>query len=270
MDWLEIAKSLQQGKKTRRNCECGDGNTLVINNRGKSWTCFCFRCSFSKVVDKGERTLQELAKIKEAEDNVLRTIAIPDDATRDIPCSGRVWLHRAGISVKLWEVYDIRYSPSIERVILPVWDTTHKLIWFQARSVSRGIEPKYLNPVADKDAVVFRSRVAADTGDTVIVTEDILSAIRVGNHCFAMSILGTKCSTEQLRVLSRYKTVILWLDSDAAGRGGSKTIAKALRLVTNVKVVRTVKDPKCLSDAEIKEILCHMKTKSFYIERDDS
>ena len=109
--------------------------------------------------------------------------------------------------------------------------------------------------------------------NTVVLVEDYLSAIRVGQHYDTYCLWGTKCSYEFLKELfDSYETVLVWLDNDEtkeinSGQEASKKICKMVnsilsyknrkRLVPLWQVVNVVTDmdPKCYSDSEIKNIL---------------
>jgi DNA primase len=106
--------------------------------------------------------------------------------------------------------------------------------------------------------VVFQSKTEEDKGTKgrVVVVEDIMSAIRVGEVVNTISLLGTKADTNQINTLSRFDNVITWLDSDRAGRHGSKTIRQAVGLLTNTQDIVTELDPKSYSNQQIETILC--------------
>ena len=255
--WLEIVKKIPTGQKTRVNCTCGDGNTAVLNNTVKGYSYFCFRCDAKAFEARGTLTLDELAAIKQQNKEAAKPlpIVLPEDFTQEIPIQGLLWLYKAGITDTVIRKYGIGYSQQWGRVVIPVYDGD-KLVWFQARALNPKQKPKYLQPSADKSSVVFKSLTYHDSIDRVVVTEDMLSCIRVGKHTPAASILGTKISTEQANKLSTFKRITTWLDSDTAGRRGSYKIRKSLSLVTEVDDIVTEEDPKLLPDMRIKELLC--------------
>ena len=260
MDWKTLAHELPLGQKTRHSCECGDGNTLVINHNTKHYSCYCFRCDFSGVEWKGKQTLEELAKIRklnaEANQHIQAGVKLPDDYTEDIPLRGRLWLYSAGITESIWKHYRIGYSEKLQRVVLPVWSTNGDLIWFQCRALLEGQRPKYLQPSRGRDRILFRSSRHPTTDGSVTVVEDILSAIKVGEATEAVSILGTKITTNQANDLAEYAMVNVWLDPDTAGRRGARSISKTLGLVTETRIITSEVDPKLLSVEEIKDKLC--------------
>jgi len=137
---------------------------------------------------------------------------------------------------------------------MPIYDRSGVLVYWQARAVSEGQSPKYTNPPVSKSEILFTSGDPTDKS-RVIVTEDILSAIRVGAHCPAACILGTKVSDSQASQLSTYARVSFWLDPDAAGLRGSAAGKRTLGLVTRADVISSDVDPKCLSNRRMREIL---------------
>jgi predicted RNA-binding Zn-ribbon protein involved in translation (DUF1610 family) len=261
MTWLEIAQNLPLGQKVRYDCpECGldtNTNAAIVNHTVKYYSLYCNACGFNPISSKGIQTLAEIARIKELNElaeKPLTKLELPDDYTQEIPQHARLWLLRAGITESVWRRYKVGYSKSLERVVLPVRDNKSSLIWYQCRALLEGQKPKYIQPSRYKGDVLFRS-VRKGTGESlVIVVEDILSAIRVGESFQAVSILGTKLTTEQASVLGRH-TIGVWLDPDRAGVKGSRTIRRTLGLVTDVFDIQSEVDPKHLSNKVIKELV---------------
>ena len=266
-NWLETARQLPLGHKTRVDCpECGENtntNAMMVSHSSKSYNGFCFACDHKPFEMKGKQTLEELTELKRINNESLQRTEgarceLPEDFTTTIPLEGRLWLYSNGITEKLKTKYNIGYSERLRRVVMPVYDTEDNLIWFQCRALLKGQKPKYMQPSGDKGSVVFKSTTNKNSGTegTIVVVEDIMSAIRVGELASTISLLGTKADTSQINTLSRYSTVITWLDSDKAGRNGSKTIRQAVGLLTNTKDIVTELDPKSYSKQQIEKILC--------------
>lgn len=151
------------------------------------------------------------------------------------------------------------------------------------RSVDPLLKPKYLLISEEPERAVFLSKTetllpsAAPSGTLhafdIVITEDILSAIRVGCHCKAGALLGTAVSPEKLSEILRdtgYATeqlqwyeyeapsirCAIWLDPDKAGAKSNRRLAHNLRMQgLQVTEIRTDKDPKYYSDTEIRSIL---------------
>jgi DNA primase len=86
-------------------------------------------------------------------------------------------------------------------------------VFWQARSLDKR-QPKYLAPaIGKKDAVPKYGRASM-----VTLTEDILSAYKVGLVAEGWALLGTSISDACLAALvQRGQPVNLWLDPDAGG-----------------------------------------------------
>lgn len=259
MNWITIARDLPLHGKTMTTCpeNCGSGEKLSVNHGIKNYWCNCYRCGYTDSEYKGKQSLAELKRIQElnkAAESTELTLDLPNDYTEELPRHARAWLFKAGITPSVWKQYRIGYSERLDRVILPVFDSTDKIIWYQCRALQKGQKPKYLQPARDRSEIIFTTGNREDL-QRVIIVEDILSAIRVGKHIPTVSLLGTKITTQQAANLSKYNEVTTWLDADTAGRKGSYKIRKTLSLVTNVSNILTPLDPKELSDKEIQEHL---------------
>lgn len=252
--WLESAKNLPQGGTTRIDCHCGPGRTLKVSHDRKAYSAFCFRCDYQPYEYVGERSIKELARIRElnAQADEPLPLKLPEDYTEDIPLVGRLWLYSGGVGPSLWKKHRIGWSEKLQRVILPVYQG-NSLSWFQARAVHSGQKPKYLGPDGDRNSIVYQ------TGDgnssRAILVEDMLSAMRVGEVECCYSLLGTKITTAQANILSKHDELVTWLDNDRAGIAGALSVRKAVGLLVDVHNIRTDDDPKCYSRGEIKQII---------------
>ena len=267
MAWLEKAKQLPLGHKARVDCnKCGEGtntNAMMISHSLKSYNGFCFACNNQPFEMKGTQTLQELSELKRINNESLRQPenerpTLPEDFTTNIPLEGRLWLYSNGITDILLRKHNIGYSKRLRRVIMPIYDSEGTLVWYQCRALLDGQVPKYLQPSGDKAGLLFQST-PADTNkasNSLVVVEDIMSAIRVGEVWDTISLLGTKADTDQLITLSKYDHVVTWLDSDKAGKRGSAGIRQALSILTETRDVCTEHDPKTYSRQQIERILC--------------
>lgn len=264
--WLEVAQNLPCGHSERVDCpQCGvgtDTNAAVCNHNPKYYNVHCYACDYNDYSSKGQLTLAERQRIQELNDEAIkgqnsRVIALPDDTTynhAEFSREARMWLYAGGVSPSLWTKYSIGYSKRLERVVLPVY-RDGKLIWYQCRAILKGQRPKYIQPSGDRATVMFSSE---EHTSKVILVEDILSAIRVGNAgagVTAISLLGTKITAGQTSILSQADEVVTWLDGDRAGKKGSYSIRKTLSLLCDVSNIRTDEDPKAYSNKQIREIL---------------
>lgn len=259
-DWLEIAKSIPQGSRLRTRCGepgCGKDNSQLVSHDEHGYRAWCFRCRIPKFESHGLRSI-ELIERHRKERAIQRAVAVtlPEDYTLQVPPRAAIWYYKYGISAELAAMYGIGYTPELDRVVLPVYESGD-LVAVQMRAVDPARKMKYLNPLGPKvSSAIFES--APATGVTVVV-EDILSAIKVGRVHHATSILGTNMTDQRaLKIAQRNNTVLLWLDGDKAGKRGAVAAEKQLRLLgVNVVRITTADDPKTYSLEEIRSIIKH-------------
>lgn len=253
-EWLDEAKGMPEGVRKRINHTCGGGRTMIISHDAEGFGCHCFRCNDGASMKHGLRPINKLFVSRE-ENKYRERVAMPDDCVRMLECDDTpaiVWLCQAGITERMMDEYRIMYSPNMRRVILPVYRGT-ELVFTQARAV-HGEKPKYLNPIADRQSILFES-MPTYGDDRVVLTEDILSAIRVGEHVKTISLMGTSITHAQANQLTRFKRISIWLDGDEAGVKGAGAVRKMMSGIVPVDTILTTNDPKQYTNREIKEYL---------------
>lgn len=268
MDWmdedeyLEQAKALPMGGDSRIGHYCGVGDIVKISHHTKGYSAYCFRCRSKGFTPIERKTLSDfdILKQEEAVAELQKKMELPNDFTQEIPTKDALWLYRAGLHTDRIRSSGFGYSSSLARVILPVYDNG-LLVYIQARATMFPAQkPKYLNiKGAAKDDIIYQcapEQHLEGFEDTVVVTEDILSANRVGEVCNAISILGTKLSNGQAIKIAKYATVLWWLDGDRAGIDGARSGSSTLQFLVGAQhIIRTPKDPKCYSSRHIRNIL---------------
>ena len=253
MNWEDIAADLPINGKARVRC-CGKNRDAVISHDYKGYTFYCFKCGLVEVRNFKLRNLQHLLNIKELNDQEELELELPQDFTRSIPIQHACWLFKAGLDTNAYMEAGIGWSDKLQRIIIPLHSATGVLLYFQCRAVHKGQLPKYKNPQVSKSKLLYSAGIGRSF-QRIVVTEDILSCIRVGKHTPACSLLGTKTSDEQAGLLSRYDLVSYWLDPDEAGIKGAKEGCNKMLLATNAEILASKVDPKHLSDREIREVL---------------
>lgn len=166
-----------------------------------------------------------------------------------------------GITMEEIRQHKICYSKHWDRVILPIYDGDG-LLTVQARALLPDRKPKYLT--ITRPGVGHRPLwVHPKTDyDTIVITEDILSAIRVSRlpKIKGVSTLGTGIDLHGvnfIKYLSPSKVYIFY-DHDNAEVKRIEIKVKnilALSLGVDIVVIREGRDPKELTDAELKELL---------------
>lgn len=254
-EFKNIGESLSVGQRTRHEHSCGDGRTLIVSRDGKGISAYCFRCH-AKGWIPDERSLAEriqaLSQAQEWDQVAADSIELPGPGkmdTQDWPDEPLLWLFRAGFNRDEIKSLGWYWNTRMQRVILPVRDHTGKVIYWQGRGFDPA-RPKALNPTVNREGLVAKY----GQGEWIALTEDILSAAKVGSVSETWALLGTVLSYSTALALSEAgRPVLLMLDDDPAGRRGAAEAAKTLNLlgVRNHQVYFG-KDPKLVARAVIK------------------
>ncbi len=262
MDWAELAKSLPVSHSMRVNClSCGGKNTCSITNKGNRYVSLCFRCKETESARAPAMTPQERRElIRAAQAFEATEPTLPQDFTPNITVPGLLWLSKAGLNYHDIREHKIGWSPELRRVVLPVYNRRNILAAVQARSVEPFVKPKYLNQIWSGPRPIFRTDLQrrGDNG-TVVLTEDIMSACRIAKTgTTAFSLLGTNLMDAPIAEIaeSPYDDVVVWMDSDAAGKDARRKMLRQLSAVgINARSVYSELDPKLLDLEAINEHL---------------
>jgi hypothetical protein len=168
------------------------------------------------------------------------------------------WVNKYGIQADYLSArFDFGYSPSYNRLIMPVYENG-RLVFWQGRGLS-STSPKYLSCQAH-NKVVFEALSLSKKITTAVVCEDILSAIKCyltfDSKVDAFALLGTSADINVLRKkLDHYAVVHLFLDADRPGKMASTELTKRLSLVLPALVIDHTlpKQPKEMTPTELRE-----------------
>lgn len=105
--------------------------------------------------------------------------------------------------------------------------------------------------------------------DTIVITEDYISALRVAEYVDSICLFGTNLKNDFVKLLYKYKYVIIWLDGDEPGINAALAIKNKLKqkikqhnrlfafdpVDIKIAIIKTKQDPKCYKPCVIKNIL---------------
>jgi DNA primase len=221
---------------------------------------YCFSCGRS---DLKKKRFKDWLKTSNTRLDAPTEVTLPDDYTAALPADAQAWLYKNHFTPELIEKYRIGFSETTPmwshrtqkwydsgpRVILPYYiDDT--LQYFEARSLDPTNNLKYVTAGSKKE--LFRSGTQAAKVQYLVIVEDMLSAMRVGEHAATVALRGTKCPDKCLvdlyRTTNRY---ILWLDSDEPGQKAARKLGERLTWAGKVRYIKSELDPKCYSAQEI-------------------
>lgn len=267
-EWERIARKLPCGRSVRVKC-CKSDQSQVISHSEHGYSTYCFRCGEDsrEFRSHGVRSLAELVQHRRELDEYISDrgdLTLPKDfevMNAKHPVEAWRWLLKAGVTQTLCEHYQFGYSEDLGRVVLPVWDNQGHLAAVQSRAVFQGQQPKYMNKTGGDKSPTFESDdslMLEGSLPGIVITEDILSAVRVGRVCRGLSTLGTHLNDKAaVRALHGHVgPVYVWYDGDEAGVKGATKAKNTLRLLGhNPIVIRTDKDPKEYDYGQIRYIL---------------
>lgn len=264
-EWLKQAQEVPVGQKDKVSHLCGDASLVVYNNVD-SWSAWCWRCHTRGWLPKAEANMRERLARKAQQQEIDRALTYqvrpPFPASHDLATwtpAARVWLYKAGLPAEHIKQLGAYYHAGSDRVVLPIKDSDGQVVFWQARNAEypKDGRPKYISASLPRDRIHVQYG-RADVGVPFCLTEDILSAYKVGaSGAVGYAAMGTQLGQHTLALLARRDAPVhLWLDPDAAGEAARSTIAKQLRLLgLGITHIRTPKDPKAYSFGEIRGIL---------------
>lgn len=256
-DWLPYVERMKSGSRIRVAHDCGEGKPLLISKDSTKTTAYCFRCGGTGFKKEHESLQDRLVRVhteQVSERRVRATVELPEPRvydTKEWPLKDKVWFFKMGLSLRMIGELKLYWCPAIGRVVLPIMEGDNPVYW-TARSSER--QPKWLTPDVPKDGLV--ARFGVDTGDTIVLCEDPLSACKIGLVTEAWSLLGTKLHNKVLAQLHRSgKRVATWLDDDKGrsnginpGQKAAEEIGARLRAFgMDYRNIKSPKDPKYYS-----------------------
>lgn len=229
--------------------KCGSRDNLARYDDGHA---YCFGCHYQ---EKPERVIlrlpQPAAKVKNFKD----LPPLPDDATEMLGWKPLTWLAKYGIVHT--EQKNFMWSEEKQWLIWPVRKDGELVAW-QARNFNEERpKPKYITRGSMQSRVYVMSNLIDTPNnpyetDTVIITEDVVSAIKVSRQSNAIPLFGSDCNLLTLIALSvKFNKLGVWLDMDKAGKA-LEIAGRASQLgFSKTFTVMTDKDPKEYSNEGI-------------------
>ena len=194
---------LSEGDVVRSDCpDCTGKNTFTASKTGGAvvYNCYKLGCKIQGIHTVGMTAADIEARMKD----------IPKPKPKNIP--EHVVFNSLGLEDfrNKWDLWDqgLMYDLQDNRAVFPIF---HKGVMIDAvgRSLT-GANPKWLRYTGKADYFT------AGTGETVVVVEDVISAITVAKlGLTGMAILGTSLSVAHMSHLGDYSQIIVALDPDA-------------------------------------------------------
>jgi len=226
--------------------KCGSRDNLGRYSDGSAW---CFGCGY---LEKGTHPFLKSSP------NTIKTITLPYDADfnyTSIPEKSKAyqWIQQYEITDEELSDYNILYSLSRQQLIFPIYDEDSNLLAWQARNFAETAKTKYFSQGPIHDLIYICGEEIGS--DTIILVEDLISAIKIGRSYPCMPLWGSEASKPLItRLKGMFKTVLVWLDSDK-WKNAIK-ISKSCQIYgLKAAAIYSEKDPKKYTDIEIKKYI---------------
>lgn len=228
---------------------CSESAALSITMGVEGYICHCFKCGgkgFLRHEDSTFRDRKRREKERAAYNEARQSDSfnLPPDVSKSLPPVALSWLGQGGWGNNLIFKYSPMWSEKLGRCLFNI-----KPAGYIGRAVYSDQFPKYLTKGPRKTALYWVSEPIADR---VCLTEDILSAGRVGQLYPAMAMLGT--DSFNWDIIMKCKQVLIWSDGDAGGDKARRKIREHLQWIPDIQVldIHSTKDPKAYTMRELR------------------
>ena len=170
-------------------------------------------------------------------------LTLPSDVTTIIPLPCQQWLKKYSLTNDEVHSLNICWSERDGMLLFPQEDDRTLLGYMGRRFKGEG--SKY---IIRGSKTAFKR--VYGSGDKIVYTEDLISAVKVSRVCAARPLFGTSLS----RLDEGYDRHILWLDKDKQ----SSSVVQCRHWKQygyNIRPVITNDDPKCYNEQQIKGYL---------------
>lgn len=227
----------------RKNGNDRKGNNLSVYSDGGV---HCWNCGFHRNGD----SLQEFkTKTSSGTGEPTKSLILPRDVDFQLPQKARDYLRKYSLTPRQIHDNHIMWSDYYQRLIFPYFDDTGLLAW-QGRYLGEEENKAKWFSQGDLKQILHILH-PAQKSDTIILVEDVISAIRVSQFADCMPLFGSFISTTMmLRLAKRYGIILVWLDKDK--EKDSYKFSKQLRDLGRIShSVVTDLDPKELNNEQI-------------------
>ncbi len=174
----------------------------------------------------------------------------------DLPLPTRKWWFSNGLNVSEYEDAGIKLLDG-NRLTIPLSGDNKSITGLAIRPLKDNL-PKWIL-LGSKLVAPFTQ--AETPPDTLVLTEDYCSALRVSRSCAALALMGTSLNNNALSLITKWykegRRVLVWLDNDSqAVVQRAKDIRKRLDPFLRCGIILLKKEPKhFIHDSEIRGVI---------------
>lgn len=246
-------RNLAINQTIKTDCpECRRRNKFYVTRKLNALVYNCYVCHYKGRIRMDKPTLHQRNAYRKQKQE-LDNLYLPKDYTTTLTGAAKTFMMKYALDYGLLDKYGVGYSEKLGRVIYPLHN----------KGVLKGIQTRLL--VDDPDAPKYMTHgqkppyiCPHGTSKDLVITEDILSAIKLNEYTNALCLLGTVLSFDHIKhiIEGDFKRVFVWLDNDEAGIKGRKHCKKKLALYGIDAIILTADgDPKETFHHIIKEKL---------------
>lgn len=231
-----------------------EGKDRGSNNLGVylDGSVYCFSCGYYRPGNGLSKLRQTNADHACGTTSNAKIIHLPADSELALPGIARDYLAKYALTQKDINVNRLMWSEATQRLIFPIFGEK-ELLAYQGRYLKDDNKRAKWYSMGDLKNIYHI--IGNKTTHKLILTEDIISAIRVGNNpnLSAMPLFGSHISIERLlQIKKMYGTIymLVWLDKDKQ-KEAIKFTQQANSIGIDAGTIITDKDPKEYTDKEI-------------------
>ena len=245
------------GDKVRAN-HCGRSAKSMVVERTNDGTVSakCFRCgAFGKNDHKNKPSIEP--KSLKDKDNKLPIDVVY--AWKDWNPLAINYVDNKEFTEEESKELGLGWSESMHRMIIPVSNNLHRLAGWQAKSFTG--TPRYLSFSDNKKHMYYqRDNFNPLYVNSVVITEDVMSAFKCSQLLSSFAILTTKITNQMKHALMQYDRFYIWLDNDNSQvRVNQLKLHNTLSLFGDSVIIKSDKEPKEMKQNEINLVLKRTK-----------
>ncbi len=146
------------------------------------------------------------------------------------------WLSKSYIFDRLVDKHHIGYDNAAHAIFLPAIKD-NKIMFYQMRYLYKSAPVKYKTFGKTSTHTISYNNFA---NPQVVIVEDMLSAIRVGEVANVICLSGTGLTKTTQQLLAKYDVYIFWLDPDTPGQQATYKIYNTLNKLNRKDEVKSV------------------------------
>lgn len=236
--------------KCRKDGHDNTGDNLARYADGGA---YCFRCGYYETATGTKSATELIGGSVGNKPQPRPTCYLPADITTELPEKARNYLEKYSLTPLDISKNMLLWSEERHRIIFPYFVKGELVAW-QGRDINAKGAGKWYSRGNLTDLIYILGN---PYQQTVILVEDIISAIRCGSvhTTAALPLFGSIIKTKLLLQLNeRFHRVLIWLDKDKEMY--SRKMSKYAReFGMDCRSIVTDLDPKEYSDSEILDII---------------